>query len=434
MLSSPIPFRILRNLQDEAAKREDTMKSRSLSLMIAVALLAGLLVPVRMAARTFRVLHSFTPPPDAGHPFTGLTRDAAGNFYGTTAYGGTSDSGTVFELTKQGKELVLYSFTGGADGGYPQQGQLTLDSAGNIYGVTGAGGAGAGVVFQLDTSGHERVLYSFGGGADGGFPHAGVVRDASGNLYGTTQSGGDPSCGCGVVFKLDTNNKEHVLYSFKGGADGAQPFGNLVLDGKRNVYGTTFIGGDSSCQCGVVFKVDKNGTEHVLHAFTGPDGAGSTGGLVRDRAGNLYGTTMGGGAYKEGVVFKIDPTGKESVLYSFTGGADGAAPITSVVRDPAGNLYGTTDSGGSGCFFGCGVVFKLAPNGHETVLHTFNETDGAQALDLVRDPAGNLYGTTLEGGISGCHIVFSSECGVVFKLSLRSPTSRSRRPVGTTRE
>jgi uncharacterized repeat protein (TIGR03803 family) len=399
------------------------MNYKTLACSTALALFAVLSVPIQLAAGTFRVLHHFGPPPDGGHPFTGLTRDAAGNLYGTTAYGGNFDAGTIFKVSKKGKLSRLYSFTGGTDGGYPEQGQLTLDSAGNIYGTAGAGASGFGVVFQLDRAGKEHVLYTFSGGADGGYAHAGVVRDAKGNLYGTAQTGGGPSCGgfgCGVVFKLDPTGKETVLHSFTGGKDGIQPFGNLVLDEKGNLYGTTYSGGGSSnCLggCGVVFKVTKNGKEHVLHTFTGPDGGGSTAGLVRDQAGNLYGTTSGGGASKQGVVFKVDPAGKESVLYSFTGGTDGAAPITALVLDPAGNLYGTTDSGGSGCFFGCGVVFKLAANGHETVLHRFSGADGAQPLDLVLDPAGNLYGTTLEGGISGCATVFTPDCGVVFKLA-----------------
>lgn len=371
---------------------------------------------------TYSVLHSFTGQPDGGHPFAGLVLDKAGNLYGTTSSGGTSDGGTVFKLDPTGKETVLYNFTGGADGGYPSQGELILDAAGNLYGTAGMGGSGGfGVVFKLDSAGAETVLYNFTAGPDGGWPHAGVVRDAAGNLYGTAQTGGDLTCGfgfgCGVVFKVDANGNETVLHDFEGGADGVSPFGNLVLDTAGNLYGTTTAGGASNE--GVVFKVDPIGTETVLHTFTGPDGGGSTGRLVRDAAGNLYGTTSGGGASKQGTVFKVDPSGKETVLYSFTGGTDGTAPITGLALDTEGDLYGTTDSGGNSpnCFFGCGVVFKVDPTGKETVLHNFTGTDGAQGLDVIRDAAGNLYGTTLEGGVSGCDVVFTTDCGVVFKLT-----------------
>jgi uncharacterized repeat protein (TIGR03803 family) len=143
---------------------------------------------------------------------------------------------------------------------------------------------------------------------------------------------------------------------------------------------------------------------------------------VQDAAGNLYGTTSGGGASKQGTVFKVDPSGKETVLYSLTGGTDGTAPITGLALDTEGDLYGTTDSGGSSpnCFFGCGVVFKVDPTGKETVLHNFVGTDGSQGLDVTIDSAGNLYGATFVGGVSSCDIGFTSECGVVFKLT-RSP-------------
>jgi uncharacterized repeat protein (TIGR03803 family) len=329
-----------------------------------------------------------------------------------------------------GKETTLYNFTGGGDGGYPVQGELTLDAAGNIYGTAGIGGSGGfGVVYKLDPSGQQTVLYSFTGGVDGGWPHAGVVRDTAGNLYGTAQTGGDPACGngfgCGVVFKVDTTGRETILHNFEGDSDGVQPFGNLVLDAAGNLYGTTYIGGTSAnCLggCGVIFKVDATGQESVLHSFDGTDGGSSTGGLVRDSAGNLLGTTTGGGASKHGVVFKLDPTGKETVLYSFTGGMDGDAPLASLAIDGSGNLYGTTDTGGNSnnCLFGCGVAFRVDTTGKETVLYNFTGSDGDQGLDMSIDPSGNLYGTTLEGGVSSCDIVFTSECGVVFKLT-RSP-------------
>ena len=158
----------------------------------------------------------------AAIPYGGLIRDSKGNLYGTTNGGGASGAGVVFKVDTSGNETVLYSFTGGADGGYPLAGVIR-DSAGNLYGTTNGGGAsGAGVVFKVDTSGNETVLYSFTGGADGGFPLWVVLaRDSAGNLYGTTAGGG--ASGAGVVFKVDTSGNETVLYSFTGGADGGNP-------------------------------------------------------------------------------------------------------------------------------------------------------------------------------------------------------------------
>jgi uncharacterized repeat protein (TIGR03803 family) len=170
----------------------------------------------------------------------------------------------VFKLDTTGTETVLYSFTGGNDGQDPEAG-LIMDATGNLYGTTaygggtGCGGFGCGVVFKLDTTGAETVLYSFSGGNDGQDSEAGLIMDATGNLYGTTNSGG--AFNFGVVFKLDTTGTETVLYSFTGGADGATPEGSLISDSSGALYGTTQNGGDSNCKsqygfgCGVVFKL-----------------------------------------------------------------------------------------------------------------------------------------------------------------------------------
>jgi uncharacterized repeat protein (TIGR03803 family) len=198
------------------------------------------------------------------------------------------------------------------------------------------------------------VLYSFMGGADGANPYAGLVRDPSGNLYGTTTTGGYYSYG--VVFKVSETGKETVLYTFTGGADGGEPAAGLVRDAAGNLYGTT---PESSPGAGVVFKVSETGKETVLYTFTGgADGSIPRARLVRDSAGNLYGTTFYGGSHY-GVVFKLDTTGKETVLYTFTGGADGRNPEAGLVRDAAGSLYGTTVLGGFS--YGYGVVFELTP-------------------------------------------------------------------------
>jgi uncharacterized repeat protein (TIGR03803 family) len=324
---------------------------------------------------------------------------------------------------------VLYSFTGGADGGYPYGG-LIRDAAGDLYGTTYGGGSskcsqGCGVVFMVDKAGNETVLYSFTGtGGDGGNPFAGLVRDAAGNLYGTTFHGG--ASGAGTVFNLDNTGKETVLYSFTGLPDGEGPHAGLLRDAAGNLYGTTEEGGSGACSfggfdygCGTVFMLDTAGKETVLYSFsgTGGDGAVPYAGLVRDAAGNLYGTTSGGGASSEGTVFKLDTTGKETVLHSFTGtGRDGTYPYAPLIRDSKGNLYGTTYGGGAS---GAGMVFKLDSAGKETVLYSFTGTGGDGAgpmVGLVQDAKGNLYGTTRYGGSFHGVCYQSGGCGVVFML------------------
>jgi uncharacterized repeat protein (TIGR03803 family) len=303
---------------------------------------------------------------------------------------------------------VFYSFTGYPENGVSPFGSLVMDPAGNLYGVTQAGGSppplDGGTVFKLDPSGNESVLHSFTGG-DGSIPYAGLVIDTAGNLYGTTLFGG--SSGYGTVFKLDPSGTETVLHSFtNSGGDGAYPFAGLLVDKVGNLYGTTDVGG--SFGYGTVFKLDRSGTETLLHSFTntGGDGAYPLAGLVMDTAGNLYGTTNDGGSSGYGTVFKLDSSGTETVLHSFTNssGGDGAYPFAGLVMDTAGNLYGTTIQGGSSNY---GTVFKLDPSGTETVLHSFAYSDGAAPIaGLVMDPAGNLYGTTFEGGSSGYGTVF----------------------------
>jgi uncharacterized repeat protein (TIGR03803 family) len=317
------------------------------------------------------VLYRFSgDDPDQGGPFGSVILDAAGNLYGTTS-GLPLFAGTVFTVEKSGRQTVLYSFTGGLDGGTPEAG-LIQDAAGNLYGTTVFGGAfGRGVVFKLDTVGKESVLHSFKGQGDGTNTLASLIRDAAGNLYGTASGGGRfqgpcAGSGCGTVFKLAPNGKLKVLHTFAGGSDGASPLG-LVQDAAGNLFGTASGGGDPDCTvggvpgCGVVFKLDAKQKLTVLHTFNGGfDGGSPKTGLAQDAAGNLYGTTAEGGASGKGVVFRLDTAGKLTVLHAFTGGSDGSNP-DSVVRDGAGNLYGTAATGGRCRDQGCGVVFKIAP-------------------------------------------------------------------------
>lgn len=389
-------------------------------------------------AQTFTVLYDFTDGTDGGIPAPTLIRDHAGNIYGTTWEGGginystcnpPQGCGTVFKIDTQDQETVVYDFKASPDAGYPSAG-LIRDGAGNLYGTTDLGGtSNSGAIFKVDKTGKETVLYSFTGRRDGGYPQASLILDAAGNLYGTTTIGGDLACqvgqmtGCGVVFKLANTGLLTVLHRFHG-TDGADPYAGLVRDTSGNLYGTTSAGGTGCYDgCGTVFKLDIAGKETVLHSFTGgTDGAVPGGGtLILDRLGNLYGTTTWGGDLSCnnngagcGAVFRLDKAGKETVLYNFTLGTDGGLPGGGLVGDAAGNLYGTTAIGGylpCNGGGGCGNVFKLDKTGKLTVLHNFEDnSDGAFPEGaLVRDAPGNLYGTTSQDG----HVNF----GVVFKVT-----------------
>jgi uncharacterized repeat protein (TIGR03803 family) len=279
---------------------------------------------------------------------------------------------------------MLHKFTGNSDGILPEA-LLVADKAGNLYGTAYVGGAnGVGIVFKVSLSGKETILYTFTGGSDGCYPYPGVILDSAGNLYGVTSEGGDGFCnsGDGVVFEVDTAGNETVLHTFNGG-DGAIPASALLFDSQGNLYGTTaYGGGGSGCGnlgCGTVFELSPGSggewSETVLYSFCSLSNCADgqepdTGPLVRDSAGNLYGTTYFGGAYPNcnggdtcGVVFKLDRTGKETVLHSFMGGKDGAFPFTGLAMGGHGSLYGTTQGGGVTCYtsYTCGVVFKITP-------------------------------------------------------------------------
>lgn len=371
--------------------------------------LAGLFYPLiavqPATARSFKVLHSFKGKKDGAHADAGLVQNSQGNLYGTTSGDNESHFGTVYKLDSANVETVLHNFTDHKDGGIPFC-DLVLDDGGNIYGTTSAGGRhNQGTVFKISGGGLETVLYNFTGGSDGGVPDAGVIRDSVDNFYGTTSAGG--ASGGGVVFKLDSTGKETVLYRFTGGADGSLPAAPLIQDASGNLYGTTAEGGNSGA--GVIFKLDTAGKETVLYSFTGgKDGAFPLAGLVRDSAGNLYGTALEGGRTNNGTVFKLAAGGKFAVLYGFKAAPDGAFPHGGLVRDQAGNFYGTTLEGGKS---GLGTVFMLSKTGKETILHNFAGTnDGEDPLStLFRDSAGNLYGATDSGGKYGW--------GTVFKLT-----------------
>jgi uncharacterized repeat protein (TIGR03803 family) len=242
------------------------------------------------------------------------------------------------------------------------------------------------------------VLHAFKGTKDGNSPQADLLQDSGGNLFGTTVGGGGKGSdqGDGTVFKVAPDGTTTILHAFSGN-DGSQPFAAVIADANGNLYGTTNEGGTSNE--GVVFKLAPDGTYSILHSFTGGlDGGAPLAGLLADGSGNFYGTTFEGGANDAGAVFKLAPDGTETVLYNFTGGTDGAHPVAALIADGAGNLYGTAL--GKGAYNG-GVAFRLAPNGTYRVLHAFGKKayDGTFPYSaLVADGAGNLYCSTYVGG------------------------------------
>ena len=397
-------------------------------------------------AQTFSVVYTFCAQPncvDGALPNSSLILDAQGNLYGTTLYGGTAGCvfhpcGTAFKLTPNGTETVLHNFGIWFDAG-PEG--LIWDLSGNLIGESG-GEPAVGVVFEITKRGF-RHLYQFqkNDPSQGYYPIGGLVMDAQGNLFGTTWLGGAYRCpnanDCGTVFEVTPGGVHSVLHNFAGGTDGFYPLAGVIVDEQGNLYGTTAYGGTGNlCKtgsgngCGTVFKLSPDGTETILYTFSGgADGAIPLSGLVRDAKGNLYGTTTYGGRTGNctlgnpgcGTVFQITRSGAFRVLYRFHGGMDGANPVGGLILDAAGNLYGTTiQGGGPGCGgYGCGTIFKLTAARMETVLHSFsNGADGGgPGFSLVFDPQGNLYGTAGGGAVMPDCIWNRGQCGVVFKLT-----------------
>jgi len=378
-----------------------------------------------MAQTTFKTLHKFgTTKNDGLASAASLVFDQSGNLYGTTVTGGDLNCGcgVVFRLTQQTdgswKESLLHIFKDLSPGGGPTA-NVIFDKVGNLYGTTASGGPSHyGTVFKLspnaDGTWNESVIYAFNGQHDGGAPQAGLIFDQAGNLYGTTFLSGNSN---GTVFQLTPNTNggwaHSVLYAFGPGKTGFGPHAGVIFDQAGNLYGTAEFGGSGG---GVVFRLTKgsNGkwTETVLHSFTGgKDGGAPQGGVIFDQAGNLYGTTFGGGAGKNGVVFRLTATAgggwKAEPLHQFTleGRKDGGQPVAGLIFDSAGNLYGTATRGGA---YGFGVVFKLANGGwKETLLHSFKNNPGSvPSAALISDSAGNLYGTSLGDGESTAGSVF----------------------------
>lgn len=406
------------------------------------ALIAASVLPAQ--AQTYSIIHNFTGGGDGSAPDGRLTLSRAGNLYGTTIQNGAGQ-GTVYELRHaQGGWTIstLYNFPSSNDGSMPQGG-VTFGSNGFLYGTTLMGGGtqchdggGCGVAFSLQPPATvcknisclwtEAVIHVFGqDGDEATFPTGDLVVDAAQNLYGTTTALGNS----GTVFQIQPSQQgwvESVILAFNG-SNGWNPTSGLILDTAGNLYGTTEWGGPVCGypdHCGVVFELSRSAsgwTETILYAFqNGSDGAQPNGGLIFDAAGNLYGTTSSGGANGGGTVFELTPANGSwnfHLLYSFTGGIFQVGPTGSLAMDGSGNLYGVTASEG---LFGDGNIFKLSPSGGSwtyTDLHDFagSPTDGAfPEAGLTLDPAGNLYGTTGFGGSNPCE---GSGCGVAWQIT-----------------
>ncbi len=431
---------------------DDRVRSLTINrcaVALALAIIFALTVTASHSAQaqTLTVLHSFTGARDGANPAAGLTMDATGNLYGTTENGGAG-YGTVFKLSHSNSGWTLtplYSFGGEPDGANPVA-RVVFGPDHSLYGTTEYGGAtgyctgGCGTVFNLKPTPTacktalcpwvETILRRFTTGGD--FPQSEVVFDSEGNLYGTTyeggflEDGGGGSCyPCGNVYELVPSSgswTEKVVYAFTGyqlGVDGAYPIGGVIFGKDGNLYGTNTNYGE--CAFGTVFQLTFSGsqwTENILHHFCGgTDGAKPSSSLIIDAAGNMYGATPGaypGYGSQRGSAFMLTPSNggwSYSVIYTFS--EYGGGPAGALVMDKAGNLYGTTVTGGNvGCgSYGCGTIFKLSPsNGSWTYTELYDFAGGADGgapySNLVMDASGNFYGTASVGGQSGQGVIF----------------------------
>jgi len=383
----------------------------ALTMLAAVILLAGIAIPAQ--AQTETVLYSFqgspSGGPDGAYPTTGPILEGT-TLYGTTSQGGsggTGGNGIVWAVsTTTGKETILYSFQGEPNDGSGPEGGLAYYK-GSFYGTTRGGptqpAETPGTIFKITKSGKKyiyEIFFYFPSGGEGGMYPGCVtpVFDSAGNLYGTTTGGGTQ--GNGIVFKLAPNGTETVLHSFTDqNGDGGVPQSGVTLDKKDNVYGTTQIGGTYGW--GTLYEITAAGKYSILYNFAGgSDGLYPWNPPVLDKKGNLYGTTENGGSGGYGTVYMFDPkTSKKTILHNFYGGtSDGASPMDgALVFDTEGNIYGTTMGGGT---VGSGTIYELTADGTFTILHSFtDQPDGDDPEgNVVFDKAGNLYTTTYGGG------------------------------------
>ena len=376
-------------------------------------------------AQTFQVIHNFTGGADGATPNGSLAMGLSGDIYGTTVYGGVHGNGAIFEIKRRNGPWVLTPLYNFADeDGQQPSGGVTVAPNGVLYGATMYGGSNSnGTVFSLSPipnvaaavlqPWNETVLHSFTEGGDGYDPSGSLLLDGSGNIYGTTMYGGPNNYG--IVYQLTPSASgwtESILYGFGGSYDGDSPNGGVISDKTGNLYGTTVTG---RYGYGIVYELSPSGSgwaEQILRAFqVDSDGGWPRGNLIFDQRGNLYGTTSGGGPYGEenggGTVFELTPSNGSwtfSVLHSFQGGS---GPQGGVIMDASGSLCGTTMREGA---YGAGTVFKLSPSGEGWTysdLHDFTGIDGSSPeRELLIDSSGNMYGTTTQGGAYGYGVVF----------------------------
>jgi uncharacterized repeat protein (TIGR03803 family) len=365
-----------------------------------------------MQAQTFNVIHYFTGS-DGANPLNGLFLSSSGQMYGTASSGGNYGSGVVFEVGTNGKETVLYAFTGGVDGASPQS-FLIEDQSGNLYGTTYGGGAsGAGTVFMI-TGTQETVLYSFGSQSnDGSAPEAGLAWDSSGNLYGTTTSGG--LYGGGTVFQLVPSGSgswiENILYNFGSGTDGSDPVAGIALDASGNLYGTTAAGGVYGY--GRVFELVQANSwaETVIHDFADlTDGATPYAGLIPGPSGVFYGAATDGGSGGGGTIYQLTPSAGSwtfSVIHSLPGwGISGS--FRNVMVNSNGTIYATTHCDGAD---NMGTIYRLVPSNGKwdyKLLFTFTNAteDGYYEFSNLVLKGSKLYGTSNSGGTYGAGAIF----------------------------
>ncbi len=365
-----------------------------------------------MHTSSYQVLHYFQGGADGANPIADLIQANDGYLYGTTTTGGSSNNGTVFKISPNGVENVIYSFRGGADdGANPINAGLVQGSDGYLYGTTFGGGINNnGTVYKISTSGVENVIHYFQSGADGANPEAGLTWGNDGYFYGTTTHGGGNNSG--TVFRISPAGNERVIYYLQSNYDGIIPAG-LTLGRDGYFYGTTEEGPRCNWPggfCGTVFKISPAGNGMVIHSFDQgggtQDGAIPSDRLLQNRDGYFYGTTaLGGTSFLGlgGTVFKISESGDETVIYSFQD-ANGAEPAAGLIQARNGYLYGTTTIGGNNAN---GTVFKITTSGDETVVHFFQGSDGASPeASLIQARDGYFYGTTATGGYNNYGVVF----------------------------
>jgi uncharacterized repeat protein (TIGR03803 family) len=368
-------------------------------------------VPVSVSGLAMSTLWSFEDGSGVT-PYSPLTQGTDGNLYGTTVQGGTEGDGTVFKVTTNGAFTTLASFNVN-NGAIPYAG-LFLGKDGYLYGAADLGGFyGDGTLFSVTTAGTITVLKSLNGN-NGMFPVAGMVQGSDGNFYGTAQEGG--AYGFGTIFRMTTSGAVTTLVSFDDN-DGAYPSPVLAIGSDGNLYGTTENGGTYGS--GTVFKMSLSGLFTNLYSFTGGnDGGSPVPGVVQAADGNFYGTTYEDGVDGFGTVFEISSSGTLTTRYAFTGGTDGGNPWGALLQASDGNLYGTTQFGGT---YGFGTVFQIAPTGLLTTMAQFDGYSGANpSAALIQAKDGSLYGTTVGGGL-GIE-------GAIYRLSISGPLRITGQP------